>query len=231
VHILALETSGRSGSLALFESDERAGELTLRSESHLPEDQRTAKCLAPALKRVLADAGRPPASLGLIAVTVGPGSFTGLRIGVTTAKTLAYTTGAKLVGISTLAVLAHQGGRPESRTWSVLDAQRDELFAQVYAVSDDLALAPDEASICRVDEWLAKLQPGDAVVGPILTRLHNRLPSELVTFDPIFWEPTARAVGELGWRRFLAGHLDDPFQLIPRYHRRSAAEEKRSPQR
>lgn len=227
MHFLALETSGRSGSLALFESDERTGGLTLLSEGRFPDDQRTAQCLAPELQRAFSDAGWPVATLGLIAVTVGPGSFTGLRIGCTTAKTLAYATGAKLVGVSTLAVLAHQAGRLDGRTWSILDAQRGELFTQAYGAGDNLAIAPDAARICNVEEWIAQLQRGDAVVGPILARLRNQLPSEIETVDPILWQPTARAVGELGWRRYLAGHLDDAFQLIPRYHRRSAAEEKR----
>lgn len=178
------------------------------------------------LKQALEEAAWPPASLGLIAVAVGPGSFTGLRIGVTTAKTLAYATGAKLVGVSTLAVLAHQARVAAGRIWSVLDAQRDELFAQAYDAEDDLALAPDETRVLTLNDWLAELRPGDAVTGPVLTKLRKRLPSDLAVVAEELWAPTAHAVGELGWRRFLAGQLKDPFQMVPRYHRRSAAEEK-----
>jgi tRNA threonylcarbamoyladenosine biosynthesis protein TsaB len=175
---------------------------------------------------MLAQAAWTPASLGLIAVTIGPGSFTGLRIGVTTAKTLAYATGAKLAGISTLAVLAYQAKTHAARTWAISDAQRDELFAQVYNASDDLALALDQTRVLTVNDWLAELQPGDAIIGPVLTKLHSRLPSGVSAASELM-QPSASAVGQLGWQRFLAGQIDDPFQLVPRYHRRSAAEEKR----
>jgi tRNA threonylcarbamoyladenosine biosynthesis protein TsaB len=227
MRILALETSGQSGSLALLRG-EPAGEADVCVEIRLPANQRTAQSLAPTLKQALDAAGWKPDSLGLIAVTVGPGSFTGLRIGVTTAKTLAYATGAKLVGVSTLAVLGHQAKHAAARVWAIVDAQRDELFAQTYSGSDDLALAPDETRILTLCDWLATLQPGDAVTGPVLGRLHSRLPTGVTTVSQSLWRPTARAVGELGWRRFLAGRIDDHFQMVPRYYRRSAAEEKRS---
>ena len=67
-------------------------------------------------------------SIDLVCVTTGPGSFTGLRIGVTTAKTFAYAAAAELVGTHTLAVLAAGVEQASGRLWAILDAQRQELF-------------------------------------------------------------------------------------------------------
>jgi tRNA threonylcarbamoyladenosine biosynthesis protein TsaB len=225
VRILALETSGRSGSLALLEGDPSA-EPALLHEVFLPDDRRTAQCLAPLMRQALVEAGWEPRSLELICVTHGPGSFTGLRIGVTTAKTLAYATGAKLVGVSTLAVQARQARTDTGRVWALLDAQRGELFAQVYDSHADFALAPDETRVVSVEDWLSELRPGDSVTGPILPKLRDRLPAEVQVASETLWQPTASTVGELGWQRFLAGRVDDLWQFVPRYYRRSAAEDK-----
>lgn len=225
VRILAFETSGRHGSLALLEGDQ-SGHAALRKETWLPRDQRTAQCLAPLMQQTLAEVDWNPSSLELIAVTQGPGSFTGLRIGVTTAKTLAYATGAKLVGVSTLSVLASHAQIEYGRVWAALDAQRGELFAQAYDFNADFALAPDETRILSVEGWLQELLPRDSATGPILTKLRDQLPAEVQPVQESLWLPAARTVGVLGYRRFLAGHVDDPWQFVPRYYRRSAAEDK-----
>lgn len=226
MRILALETSGRGGSLALSEGDRSTNFIESRLFVDLPSEQRTAQCLAPAMKRAFAEVEWRPDTVELIAVAQGPGSFTGLRIGVTTAKALAYATGAKLVGVSTLAVLAYQSQMSAGRVWSLLDAQRGELFAQRYNASTKIALAADETRIVAVEEWLKELHEGDAVTGPMLVKLRDRLPAGVVTVDDSLWEPQATAVGELGWHRFLHCLTEDVWQFVPHYHRRSAAEEK-----
>src|SRR5262245_50788842 len=106
MRILAIETSGQRGSIAILNS--QGDSLSTLGQTILAADCRTAQSLAPALKSLLADAGWPSKSVELVAVAVGPGSFTGLRIGVTTAKAFAYAVGAQVIGINTLAVLAHQ---------------------------------------------------------------------------------------------------------------------------
>src|SRR5690606_6005893 len=103
--ILAFETSGLLGSVALLETAE--GKVVSAVERETPADQRTARSLLPTTHRLLSDHGWRPADVELIAVTTGPGSFTGLRIGVVGAKTFAYAVGAKLVGVHTLAALAY----------------------------------------------------------------------------------------------------------------------------
>ena len=92
--------------------------------------ERTAQTLAPRLSELLRETDWPA---GVDSTwwwsPVGPGSFTGLRIGVTTAKTFAYAVGAEVIGVNTLAVIAEQAPRAAAPLWVVMDAQRQELFA------------------------------------------------------------------------------------------------------
>src|SRR5258707_1343424 len=121
--ILALETSGTAGSVAALE-----GEQLLKTAA-LDPVQRTARTLAPAIRDLLKQVGWRPADVQLVAVTAGPGSFTGLRLGVTTAKTFAYAVGCQVLGVNTLEVIASQSPPECSLLEVVLDAQRQQLFA------------------------------------------------------------------------------------------------------
>jgi len=223
MRIIAIETTVREGSLAALIGE--ADTTQTVCETRLGSGQRTAQVLAPTLQSLLADVGWPPASIQLVAVAVGPGSFTGLRIGVTTAKTLAYAVGAEVIGIETLAVLAAQASPSPAPLWTVMDAQRQELFAAKFDAN-----SPEEtrgaATIVSQDEWLAGLRPGDRVTGPPLVRLRPRLPRDVDVVPEEFWQPTAVAVGKVGWQAYQRGQRDDVWQLVPRYYCPSAAEEK-----
>src|SRR5262245_56901299 len=102
--ILAIETSGRHGSVATL-GGEPAG-ARLIGQTVLTGEERTAQVLAPAIQQLLIATEWSPKSIDPVAVTVGPGSFTGLRIGVTTAKAIAYAVGADVLGVNTLEPLA-----------------------------------------------------------------------------------------------------------------------------
>lgn len=232
MRILAIETSGRAGSLALLEAEGDAVQ-TLASASLdsicLETGQRTAQVLAPAMQELLGSQllGSQPQDIGLVAITVGPGSFTGLRLGVTTAKMFAYATGAELVGVSTLDVLAAQVRQATGRIWTVIDAQRNELFVGQYATPTERV---GTTNLMATDDWLAKLAAGDWVNGPILSRLTDRISTEVNVEVNVaaqsLWSPQAATVGEVAWQSYRAGHRDDPWQIVPIYGRLSAAEEK-----
>lgn len=104
--ILALETSSTSGSLALADESGR-----LLAQRRLPRRPRVAQTLIPAIDEMFRAAGWRPSDVGLVAVVHGPGSFTGLRVGVTAAKTFAYALRIDLLGVDTLEVLAWQAFR------------------------------------------------------------------------------------------------------------------------
>ena len=225
MRIIAIETSGRCGSVAALDGE--TGEARLIRQTPLGGDQRTAQALAPALRDLVTDAGWSPKSIELVVVAVGPGSFTGLRIGVTTAKTLAYAVGANVIGVNTLAALAAQAPPSAAPLWAVLDAQRQELFVARFDADHRGNNAPNcDTSIVAQDAWLASLKPGDHVIGPPLCRLTPLLPASVIAVPEESWQPTAAAVGRVAWQAHRAGHRDDVWKLGPNYYRPSYAEEK-----
>ncbi|QDS98763.1 tRNA threonylcarbamoyladenosine biosynthesis protein TsaB [Adhaeretor mobilis] len=223
--LLALETSGKTGSVALLEGDDERAVLS--AEIRLPEEIRSAQSLIPAIKHVLAEQDWIPAELGLICVATGPGSFTGLRVGVTAAKTLAYALRTPLVSVNTLAALAAGVEEPYQRLWCVLDAQRRELFTAHFQSRDSLAgQAEATADLLTTDAFLERLVPDDWVCGQPIEKLQGRLPEGVTTCESAQNTPQAAAVGMLGYELFLEQRTVDPLQLVPSYGRRSAAEEK-----
>jgi tRNA threonylcarbamoyladenosine biosynthesis protein TsaB len=218
---LALETSGQSGSVALLDGETIVGDLSL------PLDERNAKTLAPAIQEILTSAGWQPGEIRLVAVAVGPGSFTGLRVGVTTAKTFAYAVRAEVIGVNTLEAIAAQAPPDVKRLAVVLDAQRQQVFAADFArgPAGDFECVSDTAIVDN-DTWLAKLDPAVAVSGAALEKLGARLPAGIVVVARECWTPRAATVGHLGWRQHQSGRRDDLWRLVPQYFRRSAAEEK-----
>lgn len=231
MRILALETSGRLGSIALLQSRDGVAEVLAARE--LPAGERSARTLLPAVQEALVEQGWRPADLELIAVTTGPGSFTGLRIGVVAAKTLAYALGAKLVGVHTLAAMAENvvtassDASGSTRLWTVLDAQRQELFAARFELSRPIVDQSQPATeIIPIDAWLDRLEPVDAVAGPPLAKLAVPWPDGVMAVRPEVWQPSAAAAGRLGFALYERGVTIEPLELVPHYYRKSAAEEK-----
>jgi tRNA threonylcarbamoyladenosine biosynthesis protein TsaB len=223
--ILAIETSGKHGSIAALVGE--ADGCRLVGQIAESGDERTAQALAPAMKRLLQEANWGPAEVELVAVAVGPGSFTGLRIGVTTAKTFAYAVQAEVIGVDTLDVLAFQAPPSTAPLWAVIGAQRQELFVAKFAFDDGATFRTvRETAILSQDAWFAELRAGDRVIGPALNRLQNRLPATIEVVPQILWQPMAEAVGQVAWNAYRNGRRDDLWKLVPNYYRASAAEEK-----
>jgi tRNA threonylcarbamoyladenosine biosynthesis protein TsaB len=200
----------------------------LIGQTLLRGDERTAQVLAPTIQGLLAAADWSPKNVDLVAVTIGPGSFTGLRIGVTTAKAFAYAIGAEVLSINTMDALALQASPTALPLWTILDAQRQELFAAKYVVDERLTLRTEhETCILPQEKWLASLRPGDHVIGPALKRIAGQLPVGIEALPEQLWQPTAAAVGQVAWTTYQLGHRDDVWKLSPNYYRPSAAEEKR----
>ncbi len=222
MRILALETTVRPGSVAAAEGCNPLCHYELSSL------ERTAQSLLPAVKRLLVQVGWRPRDVDLVAVSIGPGSFTGLRLGVTAAKLFAYGAQAHVLGIDTLETIA--AGVPErvDHLAVAVDAQRGEVVCVEMRRQSDGWLGPaGPERLIPADEWLGGLPRGIWVAGPVLARLAERLPEHVQVVDAQCWQPTAAAVARLAARDYQAGRRDNLWRLVPRYWRPSAAEEKR----
>jgi len=217
--LLALETSSNAASVALFQHAD------LIDAVDLPAGQTTAQGLAPAIHQLLDQAGRTAKDVDVVAVAHGPGSFTGLRIGVVAAKTFAYAAGAQLVGVDTLTVIAAQNTTEGQPLHVVLDAQRKQLFAAEFLQAGELTVVRPTEIVDR-STWLEQRQAGDQVAGPALTKLAENLPPGVIATPSDQWRPTAQTVGQLGIRRATDNQFDDLWSFEPQYFRKSAAEEK-----
>jgi tRNA threonylcarbamoyladenosine biosynthesis protein TsaB len=223
--ILALETSATAGSVAITDGERLLIELSL------PADQRSARTLASAMHKALRDVGWRASEVELVAVTTGPGSFTGLRVGVVTAKTFAYAVGCQVIGVNTLEAIASGVAVQDADIATVIDAQRSELFTARWrrgksesALSDDLRCL-DETKVMSFDVWMKTLKAGDYVVGAGLEKLCEPLPPGVNVAAGELWQPRAQQVAALGLQAYRKRGGDDLFSLVPKYGRRTAAEE------
>ncbi len=222
MYILALETSTRSPNIALARDNQVI--KTGRLEPH----QSTAGDLIPAIESLLSATDLVPADIELVAVSVGPGSFTGLRVGLTIAKTWCHITGAALVAVDVFEILA--GQVPPTPVLSpVIPAQRGQVFAALFEWNsgDENYRAIEAESWWSPEEWLSRVPPETVFTGPGTRLMEQAYSGELSRSDPRTWEPQAETVARLGWKKHSAGQRDDPKTVVPRYLRPSAAEEKR----
>ena len=192
-------------------------------EMTLDAEARSASLLAPGIQKILQQAQWQATDLDRIAVTVGPGSFTGLRVGVTTAKTLAYALGIDVIGVNTLAVLASQVNHT-GVVESVMDAQRNEVFRQRFEVRNGVAVACGDVTIEDDLQWQQEIESNVVVTGPVLKKLEPLFNRDLQTAPAAQWTPQAATVARLALNLEPVG---TPFELNPIYYRKSAAEEKR----
>jgi tRNA threonylcarbamoyladenosine biosynthesis protein TsaB len=116
--------------------------------------------LMPAIQQVMNEVGMDPKELDRIAVSKGPGSYTGIRIGVSIAKTLAWTLNKELVGVSTLACLAQNGSQFSGVIAPFFDARRDRVYTGLYKKQGDKIEAIEKDQIVPVQMWLEKLDTG-----------------------------------------------------------------------
>jgi tRNA threonylcarbamoyladenosine biosynthesis protein TsaB len=223
MRLLAIETSGLAGSVAAYEA------ARLLRHIHLDPRLRSARTLAPELHTLLAELDWQRTPVDLVAVSAGPGSFTGLRVGVVTAKLLAYAWKCALLGVDTLQALARQleDQIADDRLAVVLDAGRGQVYAARFRRNSHGAFEADApTSLLDVESWLASLCAGTAVAGPVLVQLATSLPDGIHIVPRELWLPDARGVALAALERWHRGERDDPFTLVPRYLRPSAAEEK-----
>ena len=190
--------------------------------------------LAPMLKTLTQQCGVSFQQIGLIALPTGPGLFTGIRVGVVSAKSLAYSTKANLVGVNTLEVIAAQTavaqdwyGKPIA---AVLNAQRQQLFTGQYVCSAPWKIEAVTPNQTLTRETWIDANNCELVTGSGLKPIKEAIGAkqEVVVAPESSWECSATSVGKLAWQQYQDGRRDDFWKLEPVYFRPSAAEEVRN---
>jgi len=224
MNVIAIETSGKIGSVAA------ARDAKVLIERSFEKGMRHGRDLVPELKNVTQAVGWKPSDIQLVAISIGPGSYTGLRIGVACAKTIAYATGAQTVAVPTLDVLARNALEEFNTVCPVLDAKRKQVYAAIFRreggaivrKTDDLLIAPAEL-LQRLSSEFAK--PVFFLGDGLATYRAEFTGEGLVHSDEELWTARASVVARLGFELFKSGQRDPWQQLTPRYLRRPEAEE------
>lgn len=236
--IIAIETSGRIGGSAL------ACGSQLLCEKQFTGDQQHTSQLFPLLESLCKTQNWSPDQIDEIYVSVGPGSFTGLRVGITAAKTLAFAQSVKVVAVPSTDVMAlnFSGNLPnltrEIETVAVvMDAKRRQIYTSVLSRTEPSNGSVEQfvpgfrvivpPCVMTPEELLAKTPRPLAILGEGLRWHHDKLSGpDIFTLPEEYWQPLARNVHRCGLLRAQAGLYAQPDQLIPLYLRRPEAVEK-----
>ncbi|MFZ5649503.1 MAG: tRNA (adenosine(37)-N6)-threonylcarbamoyltransferase complex dimerization subunit type 1 TsaB [Bacillota bacterium] len=190
--------------------------------------------LLPMIKAVIEEACIAPGDIGGVAVSSGPGSFTGLRIGMSTAKTLAQVWRVPVVGVSTLDALAHPLAGLANLICPVLNARKNEVYTSIYdgsgggliKLAGPLALRPEELA-GLISGWADRPVTflGDGVE-EYRERLAGLIGDRACFAPGMVSHPRGASVAWIGWSRLERGEGLDPLALVPDYVRLSEAEVK-----
>lgn len=221
--ILSLDTATLVSSVALLSNEKLVAELTIQTKKTHSE------MLMPHINQILKLAGVDKRELKLVAVSIGPGSFTGLRIGLATAKALAYALSIPIIGVSTLEALAFNCPVPGAYISPMLDAQKGNVYQAIYRWEKSEMVEVMPARVVNFDAAVAEIaaqhQPtlilgeGAVLNREKLSELRNPIAAQVHVVMP-----RAASVALLAQKKNTQGVKDDVMTLEPLYIRRSEAE-------
>ena len=226
---LGIETSGLEGSIALRWDGTCVDQCILERRRH-------AQSLISQVQFLLRKHQLAPRDVDLVAVSHGPGSFTGLRVGVVFAKTFAFASGCRLAAVDTLQAVATAAPDGIEHVSAVSDAQREQLFVGNYRrVPGGNWSRSEPVHALGIEEWCDRAaeqaRSEFAASGPGLLRVAEQLPKTVLLLPRTLWNPHASQIAAIGEQLAERADLADATQLEPFYLRRSAAEEKRDARR
>jgi tRNA threonylcarbamoyladenosine biosynthesis protein TsaB len=227
VLILALDTCDTRGGVALLRDD-----ALLHSEPHTTAEDYSS-WLLPAVTRVLTGAGVRLPDIELYAVAAGPGSFTGVRVGLTTVKAWSEVYGCPVAAVSRLEAVAAESTGSSPHVAAFIDARRNQIFAALYRrqaalferIDDEMVIAPDKF----LDWCAANAGPGNidwVSTDPDCLTRSTTWPTRLALNEIVqgISAPLAPRIGQIGYRLARQNHLTDALSLDANYVRRSDAE-------
>jgi tRNA threonylcarbamoyladenosine biosynthesis protein TsaB len=221
--ILAIDTSSRTGSVALLRDKRVMAEFSFRTDAN------QAATILLSIQRVLDWCESKVKDIGLIALTTGPGSFTGLRIGASTVKGLALPYNTPVAGISTLEALAYNAMPSRVDVCPLLDAKKNEVYTALYRTGENGLPEPKELE--RVTEprgFISQLSEDVLFLGDGFQKyaelIEESCPVKAYSAPEHLQFIRASAIGILGIEKFSRGQTVNLLTFIPRYLRFSHAE-------
>jgi tRNA threonylcarbamoyladenosine biosynthesis protein TsaB len=210
--ILSIDTTSEFASIALTEGEQTVDEILLCS----PDGY--GHILYGHVQQLLSRNGVTIQQIDCFAAASGPGSFTGVRVGLTAVKGLAEATGKRVVAVSNLRALAFFGTACLRAT--VLDARRGEVYGALY---DDRLESVASETVMKFPAWLATLPTAGY---EFISNDFSPFQSHVDAAIPVVTAPRAmaRAIGGIAWMEVQKGHAQDPAEIDANYVRRSDAE-------
>jgi len=211
--LLAVDTSTRAMGVALYDGTRVLSETTWISKNHHTIE------LAPTVNQALANVNAEASDIQVVGVAIGPGSFTGLRIGLALAKGLALSHRLPVVGIPTLDVIAAAlPVPPGSRLAAVLEAGRRRLAIGWYRAKDGEWQLEGDLQNLTVEEFVETITAPVLVCGELSGEARERLSqTKSIIPSPVECVRRPAVLAELAWKRWQADDVDDPATLKPIY--------------
>ncbi len=220
--ILGIDTATPYLALGIVEENK------VLSEIRFDARQAHAQLLVPNVDKILKDAELELKDLDGIALSIGPGSFTGLRIGLATAKGLCFASGKPLVSVSTLDALVYFSLSAPYQVVPILDAKKNEIYAAIYDTREGILKRVSDYWVLALEKLVAKIPQEVIFLGPGLEVFRKRL-KELYKGKSHFVEgeknlPSGTAVAFLGLEKLKRSEFEDLEKAEPVYLRKSEAE-------
>ncbi len=221
MNTIAIETSSTIGSVACVAHSRPI------YERHFQKGLVHGRDLLVELDRCLAEVDWQKSDIELIAVSIGPGSYTGLRVGVAAAKALSFALGVDVIGVCSLDVIAENGPRTADHVAVAVDARRSQIYAAFY-INVGFSFFREEGPLLTTPEDFLRTLPRPVfVTGDALDRYAESFRAPGVELlGQATWRPRATCVGLLGEKSYLVGERTDRSALEPYYLRPPEAEEK-----
>lgn len=223
MNILAIDASGLSGSVAYISDYKLVGEY------YICHKLTHSQTIMPMLEHLKGLIGFEMNEIDAVAVTSGPGSFTGIRIGVATAKAMALAIGVPIIGIPTLDVMAHNIPFASEVICPIMDARRNQVYTGIYQWENGILEREGDHLAVEIDELLEKLAGrqtiflGDGV--DVLKGKITDVMGDAAQFAPSFLHmQRASVLAQLACEAFEKGEMVDADEFVPIYLRKSQAE-------
>ncbi|MBW8016982.1 MAG: tRNA (adenosine(37)-N6)-threonylcarbamoyltransferase complex dimerization subunit type 1 TsaB [Planctomycetes bacterium] len=228
--ILALETSGRAGSVALGWGD------GIISEKFFSAPMRHNSELFETIAGLLAKSDSNPSDIAEIYISIGPGSFTGIRIAVTMAKMMALAKKIRIVGVKTTDALAenaktciNEQNLQINRIATIIDAKRNHFFTAVFEKNGDQWAKTTDDTLIKAAEFVERFAGGDQplwLLGEGLLYYKDKFAADgIKVIDEQYWAARASGIYKQGRKQAKNGDFTPPKQLSPLYLRKTDAEE------